>query len=220
MGVTRFDDFRERLGISRNVLNQRLSHLVDDGVLERVAYCEHPPRLRLPADGQGQGPVAGAHHHAAMGRPLGSPRWAAHRDRPQGLRPRHRGRSPPARRAGRSRVRARRFGRCRPRGDRGSTAARAVNASWNGRLTRCRSLGGATQIGEPAQWRRRRPGNPTGQARGALIPLLVTARSSPAAAGRTQPVSAAVTGRSPLPDRPPHRHRARPAVAPMGGPRP
>ena len=44
LGVTRFDDFHERLGISRNVLNQRLGHLVDAGVLERVAYCEHPPR--------------------------------------------------------------------------------------------------------------------------------------------------------------------------------
>ena len=119
MGVTRFDDFHERLGISRNVLNQRLSHLVDHGVLERVAYSEHPPALRLPVDRQGQGPVAGAHRHAPMGRPLGGPGRAAHRDGPQGLRPRH-----PGRRdllgVRRSRVRARRSGRCRPRGDRGS----------------------------------------------------------------------------------------------------
>ena len=43
-GVTRFDDFQRRLGISRNVLNQRLQHLVDHGVLERVPYSEHPPR--------------------------------------------------------------------------------------------------------------------------------------------------------------------------------
>ena len=43
LGVTRFDDFQERLGIARNVLNQRLSHLVDEGVFERVAYNEHPP---------------------------------------------------------------------------------------------------------------------------------------------------------------------------------
>jgi len=44
LGVTRFEDFHERLGISRNVLNQRLTHLVDAGVLKRVEYCDHPPR--------------------------------------------------------------------------------------------------------------------------------------------------------------------------------
>ena len=43
-GVSRFDDFQARLGISRNVLNQRLSGLVDTGILERVAYQAHPPR--------------------------------------------------------------------------------------------------------------------------------------------------------------------------------
>jgi DNA-binding HxlR family transcriptional regulator len=43
-GVSRFDDFQSRLGISRNVLNQRLTHLVDHGVLEKVAYQDHPPR--------------------------------------------------------------------------------------------------------------------------------------------------------------------------------
>jgi DNA-binding HxlR family transcriptional regulator len=44
LGVTRFDDFQARLGISRNVLNQRLSHLVEEGVLERVPYQERPTR--------------------------------------------------------------------------------------------------------------------------------------------------------------------------------
>jgi DNA-binding HxlR family transcriptional regulator len=44
LGVTRFDDFHERLGVSRNVLTQRLGHLVEADVLERVAYCKHPPR--------------------------------------------------------------------------------------------------------------------------------------------------------------------------------
>jgi DNA-binding HxlR family transcriptional regulator len=44
LGVTRFDDFQARLGISRNILNQRLNHLVDNGVLKRVPYEEHPPR--------------------------------------------------------------------------------------------------------------------------------------------------------------------------------
>jgi len=43
-GISRFDDFQSRLGISRNVLNQRLGHLVDHGVLRKVPYQDHPPR--------------------------------------------------------------------------------------------------------------------------------------------------------------------------------
>ena len=54
MGVTRFDEFQERLGIARNVLNQRLSHLVDEGVFERVAYSEHPPRFDYVLTEQGR----------------------------------------------------------------------------------------------------------------------------------------------------------------------
>ena len=54
MGVTRFDDFQERLGIARNVLNQRLSHLVDEGVFERVAYNEHPQRYDYVLTEQGR----------------------------------------------------------------------------------------------------------------------------------------------------------------------
>jgi DNA-binding HxlR family transcriptional regulator len=44
LGTTGFEDFRERLGISRNILTDRLQGLVDSGVLEKVQYCEHPPR--------------------------------------------------------------------------------------------------------------------------------------------------------------------------------
>jgi DNA-binding HxlR family transcriptional regulator len=44
LGVTRFDQFQERLGISRNVLNQRLARLVEAGVLAKVPYSQHPPR--------------------------------------------------------------------------------------------------------------------------------------------------------------------------------
>jgi DNA-binding HxlR family transcriptional regulator len=39
LGVTRFDDFQRRLGISRNILQ-----LVDAGLLTRVPYSEHPLR--------------------------------------------------------------------------------------------------------------------------------------------------------------------------------
>ena len=44
LGVTRFDDFQERLGISRNILNERLSHLVATGVLDKVPYSDRPLR--------------------------------------------------------------------------------------------------------------------------------------------------------------------------------
>ncbi len=54
LGVTRFDDFQERLGIARNVLEQRLTHLVDEGVLERVPYSEHPPRFDYVLTEQGR----------------------------------------------------------------------------------------------------------------------------------------------------------------------
>lgn len=43
-GVRRFDDFRLDLGIARNVLTDRLNALVDQRVLERRQYEEHPPR--------------------------------------------------------------------------------------------------------------------------------------------------------------------------------
>ncbi len=59
LGVTRFDAFQERLGISRNILQQRLTRLVDAGVLWRQPYCEHPPRYdyRLTDKGRDLWPV-------------------------------------------------------------------------------------------------------------------------------------------------------------------
>src|ERR1700678_1692925 len=59
LGVTRFDQFQEHLGISRNVLNQRLAHLVEAGVLAKVPYSEHPPRhdYRLTDKGRDLWPV-------------------------------------------------------------------------------------------------------------------------------------------------------------------
>src|SRR5436309_15197428 len=43
LGVRRFDDFQARLGISRNIFDQRLTKLVDDDVLDRVPYQDNPP---------------------------------------------------------------------------------------------------------------------------------------------------------------------------------
>ena len=42
--VRRFGDFESRLGIARRVLAERLTRLVSDGVLEKIAYQERPMR--------------------------------------------------------------------------------------------------------------------------------------------------------------------------------
>ena len=45
LGLHRFDEFQESLGIARNVLTDRLNRLVEEGILERVQYSERPPRF-------------------------------------------------------------------------------------------------------------------------------------------------------------------------------
>ena len=59
LGVTRFDDFQARLGISRNILTQRLNRLVEAEVLKRVPYQDHPPRAEyvLTDKGRTLGPI-------------------------------------------------------------------------------------------------------------------------------------------------------------------
>ena len=44
LGLHRFEEFQESLGVARNVLTDRLNRLVDDGILERVLYSERPER--------------------------------------------------------------------------------------------------------------------------------------------------------------------------------
>jgi DNA-binding HxlR family transcriptional regulator len=45
-GVRRFQDFQQHLGVPRPVLSQRLTKLVDEGVLRRVPYQEPGSRPR------------------------------------------------------------------------------------------------------------------------------------------------------------------------------
>jgi DNA-binding HxlR family transcriptional regulator len=54
LGLRRFDEFQESLGIARNVLTDRLNRLVEEGILERVRYSERPERheYRLTAKGR------------------------------------------------------------------------------------------------------------------------------------------------------------------------
>jgi len=41
-GMTRFNDFRKRLGIATNTLSTRLDGLVDAGIMERRSYSQNP----------------------------------------------------------------------------------------------------------------------------------------------------------------------------------
>ena len=43
-GHTRFEQFRDSLGIAPNILTRRLKALAEAGLLERRRYCERPPR--------------------------------------------------------------------------------------------------------------------------------------------------------------------------------
>ncbi|WP_433273400.1 winged helix-turn-helix transcriptional regulator [Actinosynnema sp. CS-041913] len=54
LGVSRFDGFLACMPIARNVLSDRLSGLVEHGVLERVQYQDRPPRheYRLTSRGR------------------------------------------------------------------------------------------------------------------------------------------------------------------------
>jgi DNA-binding HxlR family transcriptional regulator len=45
LGLRRFDELQQSLGIARNVLADRLNRLVEEGVLERVRYSERPERF-------------------------------------------------------------------------------------------------------------------------------------------------------------------------------
>ena len=44
LGLRRFDELQASLGVARNVLQTRLTRLVDEGVLEKRLYRDHPPR--------------------------------------------------------------------------------------------------------------------------------------------------------------------------------
>jgi DNA-binding HxlR family transcriptional regulator len=43
-GIRRFDEFQQALGIARNTLADRLRRLVEEGLLEKVAYQSEPVR--------------------------------------------------------------------------------------------------------------------------------------------------------------------------------
>ena len=77
LGRTRFSEFQRSLGIARNILTQRLNHLVAEGVLER-----HDGAYRLTAKGRELAPALhqlmkwGDRHYPL---PEGPPRLTLHR---------------------------------------------------------------------------------------------------------------------------------------------
>lgn len=53
-GVRRFDDFQKRLSAAPTVLTNRLKKLVANGLLERLAYSERPPRFEYRLTDKGR----------------------------------------------------------------------------------------------------------------------------------------------------------------------
>jgi DNA-binding HxlR family transcriptional regulator len=85
LGLRRFDEFQQSLGVARNVLTDRLRRLVDAGVMERFEYQTRPQRFeyRLTAMGQELAtPLIGLMHwgdrHLAGS--VGPPRLTHHRE--------------------------------------------------------------------------------------------------------------------------------------------
>jgi DNA-binding HxlR family transcriptional regulator len=62
LGTRRFDDFQAMLRIGRNILTQRLTRLVDEGLLARVEYQQNPRRYeyRLTDKGRDAYPILAA----------------------------------------------------------------------------------------------------------------------------------------------------------------
>jgi len=53
MGARRFEDFQRRTGVARNILSARLNLLVDEGILAKVPYQEHPVRYEYRLSDKG-----------------------------------------------------------------------------------------------------------------------------------------------------------------------
>ena len=54
LGLRRFDQLLESLGIASNVLTDRLNRLVGEGILERVRYSERPERFEYHLTAKGR----------------------------------------------------------------------------------------------------------------------------------------------------------------------
>jgi DNA-binding HxlR family transcriptional regulator len=85
LGLQRFDEFQESLGVARNVLTERLRRLVEAGVMKRVPYQQRPERYRYQLTAIGRElavPVIGLMHFGDrhLAGPAGPPRVTRHKD--------------------------------------------------------------------------------------------------------------------------------------------
>ncbi|HEY3872660.1 MAG TPA: helix-turn-helix domain-containing protein [Actinocrinis sp.] len=53
VGINRFDQIQQSLGISRKVLAERLKWLAESGIVEQRRYSDHPPRFEYALTGRG-----------------------------------------------------------------------------------------------------------------------------------------------------------------------
>src|SRR3954466_10770383 len=54
LGLRRFEEFQESLGIARNVLTDRLNRLVEEGIFDRVRSQERPERFEYKLTTKGR----------------------------------------------------------------------------------------------------------------------------------------------------------------------
>jgi DNA-binding HxlR family transcriptional regulator len=54
VGRRRFDQVQAELGVATNVLSERLSTLLEEGIVERRRYSEHPERYEYPLTPRGR----------------------------------------------------------------------------------------------------------------------------------------------------------------------
>jgi DNA-binding HxlR family transcriptional regulator len=54
LGISRFGEFEDSLGVAPNVLNDRLDRLVDEAIFERIAYNERPARYEYRLTEKGE----------------------------------------------------------------------------------------------------------------------------------------------------------------------
>jgi DNA-binding HxlR family transcriptional regulator len=54
LGHRRFDEMHGELGVATNVLSQRLGTLVDEGILEKRRYSDHPERFEYRLTDKGR----------------------------------------------------------------------------------------------------------------------------------------------------------------------
>jgi DNA-binding HxlR family transcriptional regulator len=83
LGLRRFEEFSDSLGLARTVLTDRLGRLVEAGVLERVRYQRRPDRFEYLLTDRGRGlgvPVLALMQwgDAHLAGPAGPPRLAKH----------------------------------------------------------------------------------------------------------------------------------------------